>query len=78
MKSKFQQKFVISVVSITKPKNIVVFAFTFVFESFALYGDFCMDLYSDESDEALKASWLQFLSSVKRFVVSSRQFLSQR
>jgi hypothetical protein len=42
-------------------------------ESFALfYSDFCMDLYSVVSDEAMKrgkealnASWRQFLSSVK-------------
>ncbi len=31
----------------SKAKNIIVFAFTYVLESFALfYGDFCMDLYS--------------------------------
>jgi hypothetical protein len=46
----FQQKFVISVVSVAKPKNIVVFAFTNVFALFC--GDFCMDLYSADSDEA--------------------------
>jgi hypothetical protein len=53
-------------------KNIVVFAFTFVLDSFGLfYGDFCIDLYSVDSDEsmkqgneALKASTLQFLRSV--------------
>jgi hypothetical protein len=39
----------------SKAKNIVVFAFTNVLESFALfYGDFCMDLYSVASDEAMK------------------------
>ncbi len=49
----FPKKFVISVVSIAKPKNIVVFAFTYVLENFALfYGDFCMNLYSVDSDEA--------------------------
>jgi hypothetical protein len=61
---------------VAKPKNIVVFAFTYVLEGFALfYGDFCMDLYrvdSDEvmkqSNEALNASSLQCLSSVKRFI----------
>jgi hypothetical protein len=45
---------------------------------FALFcGDFCMDLYSVESDEAMKqgnealnASSLQFLSSVKCFIVT--------
>jgi hypothetical protein len=49
-----------------------------VLESFALfYGNFCMDLYSVDSDEAIKrgnealnASSLQFLSSVKRFIVT--------
>jgi hypothetical protein len=48
----FQKKFVISV---AKPKNIVVIAFTHVLESFALfYGNFCMDLYSVDSNEAMK------------------------
>jgi hypothetical protein len=51
----FPNKFVISVISVAKPKNIVVFAFTYVMESFALfYGDFCMDLYSVASNEAMK------------------------
>jgi hypothetical protein len=53
-----------------------------VLESFALfYGDFCMDLYSVVSDEAMKqgnkalnASLFQFLSSVKRFIASSLKF----
>jgi hypothetical protein len=76
------KKFVISVVSIAKPKNIVVYAFTYVMESFALfYGNFCMDLSSVDSneamkrgDEALNASSLQFLSSIKLFIASSLQF----
>ncbi len=39
----------------SKVKNIVVFAFTFVLDSFGLfYGDFCLDLYSVDSDEAMK------------------------
>ncbi len=39
------KKIVISVIYVAKPKNIIVFAFTYVLESFALfYGDFCMDL----------------------------------
>jgi hypothetical protein len=58
----------ISVVSVAKPKIIVIFAFTYVLESFALFnGDFCMDLYSVNSyeamkqgNEALKDSSLQF------------------
>ncbi len=48
----FQKKFVISVVSVAKLKNIVIFAFTYVFARFC--GDFCMDLYSADSDEAMK------------------------
>ncbi len=66
------QKIVISVISVAKPKNIVVFAFTYVLESFALfYGDFCTDLYSVASDEAMKwwsdeaRQW-----SIKRFIAS--------
>jgi hypothetical protein len=47
----FQKKFVISVVSITKLKNIVVFAFTCVMETFAMFfGDFYMELYTVDSD----------------------------
>ncbi len=39
----------------SKAENIVIFACTYVLESFALfYGDFCMDLYSVASDEAMK------------------------
>jgi hypothetical protein len=71
----FQKKIVISVVSEAKPKNIIAIAFTYVLESFALfYGDFCMDLFSVDSDEAMKQGnealntfSLQFLS-VKRFI----------
>jgi hypothetical protein len=66
----------------SKAKNIGVFAFTYVLESFALfYGYFSMDLYSvdiDEvmklGDEALNASSLQFCSSIKLFFASSLQF----
>ncbi len=51
-------------------------------ESFALfYGDFCMDLFCVDSDEAMKrgdealnASSIQFLISAKRFIASSLQF----
>jgi hypothetical protein len=47
------------VVFVAKPKNIVVLAFTYVLESFGLFfGDFCIDIYSVDSDEALKASSL--------------------
>jgi hypothetical protein len=68
----------ISVISVTNPKNVIVFAFTYVIESFVLlYGDFCMNPYSVDSDEAMKrgdeafnASLLQFLRSVKRFIAT--------
>ncbi len=51
----FQKKFVFSVFSVAKSKKIVVFAFTFVLDSFGLfYGDFCMDLFSVDSDKAMK------------------------
>jgi hypothetical protein len=74
----FQKKFLISVISVAKPKDIIVFAFTYVLQSFALFnGDLYMDLYSVASDEAMKqgnealnASSLQFLSSVKRFIAT--------
>jgi hypothetical protein len=47
-------------------------------ESFALFsGDFSMDLYSVDSDEALNASSLQVLGIVKGFIASSLQFFSQ-
>jgi hypothetical protein len=53
----------------SKAKNFVVFAYTNVSRSQALFnGDFCMNLYSVDSDEAMKrgnealnASSLQFL-----------------
>ncbi len=42
------------VISVAKPKNFVVFAFTYVSRSPTLVfnGDFCMNLYSVDSDEA--------------------------
>ncbi len=70
-----------------KAENIVVFDFTYVLESFALFsGDFFKDLHSvGWSDEAMKqgnevlnASLLQFLSIVERFITSSLQFFIQR
>ncbi len=49
------QKIIISIDSVAKLKNIVIFALTYVLKGFALfYGDFCMDLYSVDSDEAMK------------------------
>jgi hypothetical protein len=51
----FPQKFVFSIFSLAKSKNIVFFAFTFVLDSFGLfYGDFCMDLYGVDSDKGMK------------------------
>ncbi len=71
-----------------KAENIVVFAFTYVLESFALFSGDCLqgDLYSvgwseeamKQGNEALNASLLQFLSIVKRFITSSLQFFIQR
>jgi hypothetical protein len=43
------------VIFVATPKNFVVFAFTYVSRSPALFnGDFCMTLYSVDSDEAMK------------------------
>jgi hypothetical protein len=39
----------------TKPKNLVIFAFTYVSESSALLnGDFCMNSHNVDSDEVIK------------------------
>jgi hypothetical protein len=39
----------------SKAKNIVVFAFTYALESFALFsGNFLIDLYRVDSDETMK------------------------
>jgi hypothetical protein len=49
----------------SKAENIVVFAFTYVLESFALfYGDFCMDLFSVDSYEAMKQGGKCFIASI--------------
>jgi hypothetical protein len=51
----FPKNSLLFVISVAKPKNIVVFAFKYVLESFALFfGDFCMVIYSVDSDEAMK------------------------
>ncbi len=51
----FLKNLLFIVVFVAKPKNIVVFAFSYVLESFALFfGNFCMDIYSVDSDEAMK------------------------
>jgi hypothetical protein len=45
----------IFIIFVAKPKNFVVFAFTYVSRSPALFnGDFCMNLYSVDRDEAMK------------------------
>ncbi len=50
----FNKNSYISIISIAKPKNFVVFAYTYVSRSPALfYGDFCMNLYVVDSDEAM-------------------------
>jgi hypothetical protein len=59
----------ISVISEAKPKNFIVFAYTYMSRSQAPFNvDFCMNLYFVDSDEvmkrgndALNASSLQFL-----------------
>ncbi len=49
----FDKNSYISVISIAKPKNFVVFANTYVSRSQALFnGDFWMNLYLVDSDEA--------------------------
>ncbi len=51
----FPKNLVFFVVFVAKPKNIVVFAFTYVLDSFALFfGNFCIDTYSVDSYEAMK------------------------
>ncbi len=51
----FIKKFYISIISIAKLKNFVVFVYTYVFRSPALFnGDFCLDLYSVDGDDAMK------------------------
>jgi hypothetical protein len=55
----------ISVISIAKQKNFIVFAFTHVSKSFALlYGDFCMNSHSVDSDEAMKRGDEAFIASI--------------
>ncbi len=54
------------IISVAKTKNIVVFAFTYVLESFALfYGDFCMDLFGEWwRDTARQWSGKRFIASI--------------
>jgi hypothetical protein len=68
------------------PKNIVIFAVTYVSEILRLlYRDFGMDSYSTDSDEAMKqgnealhASSLKFFRRVKCFITSLLQNFTQR
>jgi hypothetical protein len=77
---------IFSLFPLAKLKNFIVFAFTYVSRSPALFnGDFYMNLYCVDSDEAMKrgdkvfnGSSLQFLRSVKRFITSSLQYFTQR
>jgi hypothetical protein len=51
----FNKNSYLSLISIGKPKNFVVFAYTYVSRSQALFnGDFCMNLYFVDSDEVMK------------------------
>ncbi len=52
----FNKNSYIFIISIAKPKKFVVFAFTYVSRRPALFdnGDFCMNLYSVDSDKAMK------------------------
>jgi hypothetical protein len=51
----FNKNSYISVISAAKLKNLIVFAYTFVSKSQALFnGDFCMNLYFVDSVEAMK------------------------
>ncbi len=66
----FNKNSYISVISIAKPQNFVVFAYTCVSRSQELFiGDFCMNLFFVDSDEA--RHW-----SVKRFIASSLQIFT--
>jgi hypothetical protein len=74
-----------SFISVTKQKTLLSLLKHMCREMLlCFYGDFCMNLYfvdSDEAmkrdDEALNASSLQFLRSVKRFTASSLQIFAQ-
>jgi hypothetical protein len=51
----FNKNSYFSVISVAKLKNLIVFAYTFVSKSQALFnGDFCMNLYFVDSVEAMK------------------------
>ncbi len=51
-------------ISVAKTKNFVVFPFIYVLESHSLFiGDFFMNLYSVDSDEAMKQGDGMFCAS---------------
>jgi hypothetical protein len=66
-------------ISVAKPDNIVVFAFTYVLESLALlYRDFTMNSYSvdgdavmKQGDEAINISLFQFFRIIKQFIATT-------
>jgi hypothetical protein len=75
----FNKNLHISFISIENPKNFVLFAYTYVSRSPALfYGNFCINLYFVDSNEAMKlgdevlnTSLLHcytFLLRVRRFI----------
>jgi hypothetical protein len=44
----------ISIISVAKPKNFIIIAFTYVRECCTVLGDFCMNSCSVDSDEEIK------------------------
>ncbi len=85
----FNKNSFISAISVTKQKNFVVFASTYVSRNptlllrrFLHEFVFCWQRWSDEAmkqgDEALNALSFQFLRSVKRFIALSLQIFAQR
>jgi hypothetical protein len=58
-------------------KKIVVFAFTFVLDIFGLFFDnFCMDLYSIDSDEARRWSIKRFIASIFKKRLTLHRFIA--
>ncbi len=51
----FKKNHYISIISVTKLRNFIIFAFTEVSENSALlYGNFCMNSHSVDNNEAMK------------------------
>jgi hypothetical protein len=67
----FQKKFGISVISVVKSKNIIVIAFTYctvcVGKFFPVFGNFCMDLFSVDNNEAMKQGNEELNASLIQF-----------